>query len=219
VEEVRVLAFTATYGAGPRPEMVQSVVAQRFGGHLEHLVSWHNPFPEGDLRNVAAQLQRGREVALAGGYDALLVVEHDMRLPADALQHLWDARGPVAYGAYLFRHGANVLNLLESYGPRARNVGESLSLRRDSLRRAMRRRSGWLEVSGLGFGCTLIRRAVLEAIPFRENGDRPSCVDMAFAQDCLTAGVRQVGRLDVRCGHWDGARWLEPVCGQDGGQA
>ncbi len=201
------LAFTGTYGEGPRPETVVSVHSQTFGGRIRHELSWHNPYGAGDLRNVLAQMERARELALAGGYDALWVVEHDMEVPAHALSWLWATGAPVAYGAYLFRHGRPVLNLLQRYPGVSRNLGESLSLHRPELRRARRWRR--VPVSGLGFGCTLIRRGALEAVAFRDL-ERPGCVDMAFAQDCLARGLESIGCLDVLCGHWNGREWLTP---------
>jgi hypothetical protein len=94
-------------------------------------------------------------------------------------------------------------------------MGESLSLRPKALARA---RSRMIEnVSGLGLGCTLIRRDALDAIPFREMQDaKRGCVDMAFASDCLRAGSRQVANMGVACAHWNGTEWLMPF---DGGHS
>ena len=192
---MRVLAFTPTYGSALRPETVASIVGQRWAGELVWEVGRFNPFPPPDLRNVVEQYRRGRERALAGGFDALWTVEHDVVLPPDALERLWGAGGAVVYGVYLFRHGANVVNALEWVGDR--NIGMSLSLAPRALARAQR--MGEVEVSGAGFGCTLMRREVLERIPFRPDGEQAP--DIPFATDCLRAGVRQVARFDVLCGH------------------
>lgn len=201
----QVLIYTATYGDGPRPETIQSVKGQHFDGGWQYETGWHNPYGDNDLRNVRAQMARAREMALDGGYDALLSVEHDMQIPPDALQRLWDTGAPVAYGAYLFRHGTEVLNLTEKYPGKPRNIGESLSCRRSRLRGALAR-GPVIEVSGVGFGCTLIRREVLKRVPFREDHG----TDLAFAQDCLRAGIRQVADLRVVCGHWDEDHWIRP---------
>ncbi len=199
------LVFTPTYGDALRPETVASVNAQQFDGSLTHEISYHNPYPIGDMRNVTAQYQRARDLLLAGDYDALLTVEHDMVLPPDAAQRLWDTDAPVVYGVYMLRHGSNVLNLWRYTG--GRNLGMSLSLYPDELRRA-RRAKTW-RVSGVGFGCTLIRREVLERIPFRQDpsGNAP---DIPFALDCLQRGVVAVGRFDVACGHIEGGKVLKP---------
>lgn len=206
---MKALVYTATYGDGPRPETLDSVRALTFQGRVRREVGWHNPFGDGDMRNVLAQLERARTMTLKGKYDALLTVEHDMRVPADALQRLWNLNAPVAYGVYMLRHGVAMLNVLERYAFPSRNVGESLSVHQRALRAYLRR--GAIECSGMGFGCTLIRREALEAIPFREmDGAKAGCVDMAFATDCLRSGYKQMADLRVQCGHHSGQEWLMP---------
>jgi hypothetical protein len=199
---VRVLAFTPTYGDALRPETVAGIVAQRWDGTLVWEVGRRNAYPPPDLRNVHGQYAWARERALAGGFDALWTVEHDMALPADALAKLAGTDAGVVYGVYMLRHGSHVLNAWQLTG--GRNLGMSLSLYPQEVERA--RRAGQVEVSGVGFGCTLMRRAVLERITFRPDGEQAP--DIPFATDCVRAGVRQVARFDVACGHVDEGRML-----------
>ncbi len=215
-----VLAFTPTYGDALRPETAASIVGQRWAGQVVWVVGRCNPHPPPDLRNVFEQYRQGREMALAGGYDALWTVEHDMVLPPDALQQLWDVNAPVAYGVYMLRHGSNVLNAWECSS--GRNLGMSLSLYPERLEQA--KRQGVVEVSGVGFGCTLIRRDVLEQVAFRPDG-KAKAPDIPFATDCLRAGIRQVAHFGVACGHVhegkvltmsdDSGRMVEAVALQD----
>ena len=205
---MKVLVFMPTFGTGPRPETLASVEAQAFAGEWRHEVSWHNPHGKASTANVLAQYVRGRELTLDGDYDAILTIEHDMQIPADALQALWDTGAPVAYGVYVFRQGAGAtLNAWELL-PNAKNPGESLSLHPRKADRA--RRQVIVPVSGVGFGCTLIRREVLERIPFRGGESGTEAPDVPFATDCLRAGVRQIAHFGVLCAHWNGARWLYP---------
>ena len=62
------------------------------------------------------------------------------------------------------------------------------------------RRQGWGKVGGVGWGCTLIRRAVLERISIRSK-DKDDAGDVGFAGDCISRGVEQIARFDVLCGH------------------
>lgn len=200
----RLLVYTATFGEGPRPETVASVAAQEFDGELVHEISYHNPFPGlRNMANVVAQYQRARQMALDDGYDALLTVEHDMELPAGMVQALWDTPGDVVYGLYMLRHGTNVISLWRHEGPK--NLGMSMSFYPAEFRRY--RQAGYGPVSGVGWGCTLIRRNVLSAIQVRElPGDAG---DIPFAQDCLRAGYKILGRFDRACRHYHEGVWLE----------
>lgn len=197
------LVFTPTYADLLRPETVESVKAQQFDGTLVHEISDHNPF-EGprNMANVLAQYERARRITFEGDFDGLLTVEHDMRIPPHAAQTLWDDGAEVVYGLYVLRHGVNVLNAWRYEG--ASGMGMSLSLYPADLRQAKQQRA--VRVSGVGFGCTLIRRKTLEAIPFR--GVENSGPDMPFAVDCLRRNVRMIARMDVECEHYHEGNWL-----------
>lgn len=191
----RLLIFTPTYDDLLRPETVASVEVQDFDGEVDWIVSDDNPFPGAANENVCHQFQAGRHIALDGGYDAMLCVEHDMVLPPGCIQALWNTDAPVVYAIYMLRHGTEVVSLFRKEG---KSIGMSLSLFPRELKHARQR--GVVEVSGAGFGCTLIRRSALEAVPFRMWEHPP---DIPFASHCLQRGITQMGRLDVACGHID----------------
>jgi hypothetical protein len=190
-----ILVFTPTIDDQLRPETGASIAAQKTDMPFVWEVSDHNPYPGEKAMNVVAQYQRGREMALAGGFDAMLTVEHDMVIPPDAIEKLYGTDAPVVYGVYTLRHGMKVLNTWQYQGDK--NLGMSLSLYPAELRAY--RKQGWGQVSGVGWGCTLIRREVLERLPVRRgDGDAG---DLAFATDCLHLGIRMIARFDVPCDH------------------
>jgi hypothetical protein len=190
------LIFTPTYGDGPHPAMMESVSQQQTLVPYVHEVSWHNPFPgERNMANVVAQYQRAWQLCLAGDYEALLTVEHDMVLPPDAVQKLWETDAPVVYAVYMLRHGTPTLSAWR-YENR-RNLGMSLSLYHADL--AAFRKQGWGKVSGVGWGCTLIRRQVLEKIRVKTMAGDAG--DVNFATDCVQAGISMIARFDVACDH------------------
>lgn len=206
----KLLVFTPTYGDGPLPATLASVAAQVFDGELMHEVSWHNPIPTKDMRNVVAQYQRGRQMVLDGSYDALLCVEHDMVIPPNAAQVLWDDGAPVVYAVYRLRHETHVLNAWTVNG---RRLGKPMSFYPAIVAEALK--AGRIECAGLGFGCTLIRREVLQKINMRnEDGNAP---DTPFAKDCLRKGIKQIARFDVPCQHIENGIVLEAFT--DGGVA
>lgn len=192
----RILVFTPTYDNLLQTKTVKSIKAMQFDGQLEWVVSDENPYPGRDMRNVTHQYVTGRKAALIGGFDGLLLVEHDMIVPPDALQKLWDTDADVVYGCYELRHGTRQINLFQYIG--RQNIGMSLTHYPEELSTA--REQGWCEVSGVGFGCLLIKRDALIRVPFRETDNAP---DLPFATDCIAAGIRQIGRTDVVCGHID----------------
>lgn len=198
--------------------MVASVAGQRFDGEIVHEVSWENPFPAPDSRNVLAQWTRAREMALAGGFDALWQVEHDMWIPPEGLQRLADRlrEAGVAYGVYLFRHGNMMLNTWEFVG--WDQMGQTLSAPQNlsKIGNALTRQV--VPVSGVGSGCTVIRRDVLAQIPMRYGQNEGGSPDMPFAMDCLAARIPQVAHFGVLCGHFDGQRWLMPLGSGDMGE-
>lgn len=208
---MKLLAFTPTWEISSgqramRPECENTLFMQRLDGTLDHLIGLHNPFPIGDHRNVLAQYQAAQRELLSGDWDALLTLEHDCLLPdTDAVQRLMDTPGDVVYAPYLLR-ASRTLNLWQ-YLPGGR-LGESLSGYPFELAQARADRI-W-RVSGVGFGCTLIKRQVLSLIPLRASGERDPLPDQAFARDCARQGFVSLARLDVPVEHWDGAQWLQP---------
>lgn len=193
---VTILVFTPTFGDGPQPRTLVSVSQQTYTNYA-YEISYHNPYPgERNFANVVAQYQRAWQMALAGGYDALVTVEHDMILPPDALEKLNNTDAGVVYGVYMLRHGVPTLSAWQYTGKR--NMGMSLSLYPKVVEKA--RQQGWLEVCGVGWGCTLIRREVLQRLTVHCN-DEHDAGDLGFATDCIRSGIRQIARFDVLCGH------------------
>lgn len=206
----KLLVFTPTYGDGLLDSTLDAVAALAFDGTLTPVISRHNPYPGKDMRNVTAQYQRGRQMVLDGDYDGLLCVEHDMIPPPHAAQTLWDDGAPVVYGVYRLRHDTHVLNAWTRNGKR---LGKPMSFYPGLIAQA--RRDGRIECAGLGFGCTLMRREVLQRITFRdESGNAP---DTPFAKDCLRKGIQQIARFDVACQHVEDGVALEAFT--DGGTA
>lgn len=200
-----VLVFTPVLRL--EPETVRSIFALEWGGDgTEHrsisfLLQRDNPTGN-PYRDHLHQYQRGREVFLAGSYDAMLIVESDIIIPADGLKRLAALDTDVAYGCYCYRDG-HVVNLLERYYPwpeQAANPGESLSIRR--LWHAAQKK-GIIDVSGSGLGCILVKRHVIEAIPFEDEMTHGDKQFMDFPWTCAVydAGFRMLADANVQCGH------------------
>jgi hypothetical protein len=184
-------------------ETVRSIFNLEWEGAISLLLQRDNPTGNPYLDHLH-QYQRGREAFLAGPYEAMLIVESDIILPNDGLRRLAALGTDVAYGCYVYRDGG-VVNLLERYYPypeQARNPGESLSIRH--LWGAAQKK-GIIDVSGSGLGCVLVKRHVIEAIPFANEMTHGGTQFFDFPWTCAVydAGYRMLADTDVQCGHID----------------
>jgi hypothetical protein len=154
-------------------------------------------------RAVLRQYAQAREIFLAGPWDAMLTLEDDIIIPEDAIVRLAAAlesrEASIAYGLYTWRRSGHPWN---AYHTLRATSGESYS-RRPEHARALARGELIVDVQGLGMGCTLIRREVIELGPFRLSSDERAAPDWQMALAAQAAGMRQVCDLGLRCGHVD----------------
>jgi hypothetical protein len=158
---------------------------------------------EGETGNqkILAGYSLARDVFLRGGWSHMLTLEDDMVIPPDTLDRLLAAEAPVAYSLYCWRYGRNRDHLWSPYVRVFEDQGCSWSDDQPQTIARWAREGRVIDVAGLGLGCTLIRRDVLERIPFRLPADAPAANDWYFAYDCVQAKIRQVCDLGVVCGH------------------
>jgi len=203
-----VLVFTPVYRL--EAETVKAIMDQDWGGSVSVLIQRDNPVAGDDratgVANHLHQYQRGRDLFLRGDWDAMLTIESDMTPPPDALTRLVALDADVAYGCYMFRtNGGEIVNVCERYTPhsapqQARNMGEPLNLR--GLWSAAVR-AGVVECSGAGFGCTLIKREVLDAVPFEPCRNPAAFFDRQWTEQVYRAGYSMLADTGVKCGHID----------------
>jgi hypothetical protein len=112
----------------------------------------------------------------------------------------------VVFGVYMLRHGSGVINAWQYIGNR--NLGSSLTHYKRELAQA-RKRGAW-RVCGCGWGCTLIRREVLERVAFHDQEGHNPAGDLAFAEDCVRLDVLMLARFDVPCIHYEKGKALHP---------
>jgi hypothetical protein len=175
----------------------ESVLKIQWSDPIDYwLTANDNPHQE-PYENIAHQYNKARAMVLDGKYDALLTIESDMIVPPDTLQRLVACDIGVAYGLYVFRHTKHTWSAYTSIAERS---GRSLSEDADTARELFGR---VVDVEGVGLGCTLIRREVLERVSFRLFDETPykTACDWVFAYDCKQAGITQRCDLGVVCGH------------------
>jgi hypothetical protein len=196
---MRVLVVTAMHQMFL--QTVKAEFMQEWDGELDFLF-----LSGGDSTDVyqavTDKYNRARQQALAGGYDAMFCVEADMIIPSDALAKLAAVGADVAYGLYCWRH-VPALGMWNAYPIVTERSGYSLSHIKDEARAA------WghiAEIAGVGLGCTLIQRRVLEALSFHhayadDVRKIPVHCDWLLAEDCQAHGFTQAMDLSVVCGH------------------
>jgi len=159
-----------------------------------------NPYFDNNGRhNIAHNYAKARQWVLDNGYDYLFCVEADMIIPPDALTKLLDlcetGGADVAYGLYCFRNTSTwsawtILTM--TYG---RSIRKDPELAKANWGKVM-------DVAGVGTGCTLIKREVLERLEFHTDEEYPDVHhDWVFAYDLQQAGFKQKCDLSVVCGH------------------
>ena len=190
---MKVLLFCPAYRL--EYETVDAILRMRPIGPMDIMITRDNMVKDDPYYNIFHNYAKGRAAALSGGYDAMFVVESDMIPPADALEKLAAIDTDVAIGLYMFRHGKPVANVLRKEGHGV--PGQSYTLFPDELKTLRKQRV--FDTGGAGLGCALIRRHVLEAIPFR-HVEGQFC-DWYFTSDSMAAGFRWTVNLDVVCGH------------------
>ena len=145
--------------------------------------------------NVVRKFNEARAVVLENGYDALMTVESDTIVPTDALLRLAAVDADVAYGLYVWRNGFPYWN---AYTELDETHGIPISIIPEQMREA------WgqvIETKGVGNGCTLIHRHVLEALEFTWADGEFGCCDWHLAVDCQKLGFVQKHDMAVVCGH------------------
>ena len=195
-----VLAFTPVHRL--EPETVAAMHGQDYGGDWHWLLGFANPHPERrdpkGVKNVLAQYEKGREIFLGGDWDWLWIVESDIIPPPGALTRMLELAGEkdaaVVRLPYLYRQPwpQEVTALATHYSHTARNRGEPFKRPYPT---------GVTLVSGSGLGCTLVRRDVMEKVPFRYDGPNVHC-DTYWNDDVWRAGyTKQYADWDLWCGH------------------
>lgn len=141
---------------------------------------------------VVNQYREGRRILLAGPWDAMLTVEDDMIVPSDTIGKLLATEADIAYGLYVWR--ADRRHVWNAY--------PEVTEKRATPFTTEQAKAAWgrvIDVAGIGNGCTLIRRRVLEAIDFSKRG--AGCADWYLSVDAQALGFTQRCDLSVVCGH------------------
>jgi len=176
------------------PRAMDSMFGLEWTGQLDFLFLVGGDDPKTPEHNVVNKYNVARDVVLQNGYDALLTLESDIIAPPNALKRLVATSADVAYGLYVWKNGWPYWNAYSEIKERS-----AVSFSRD-LEWCKEAWGKVRDVAGIGNGCTLIQRHVLERFPFRKP-PIAGCADWGLSLDCQEAGFTQKCDLGVICGH------------------
>lgn len=235
----RILLFTPAHPRyGIRPQTRDSIheAIRNYSGAVDWFITHGDNPLDKPYSNVVRHHNRAREMVLGGDYDALLSIEADMIVPPDTIDALLACDADISYGLYVWRNKPRRWSAYKELGLFG---GYSISHEPDGEEA----RAAWgkiVDVVGLGMGCTLIKRHVLQDIEFRLHDGRHSWIqevyaeeykalglnpyrehkdmvadDWLLAMDAQHYGFTQRANLGVVCGHIadDGIYWPDPEAG------
>lgn len=175
------------------PRAFASIYGLKWSYQIDHYQAVGGDDYKNPNKTVTDKYSEARDVFLAGNWDAMFCCESDTIIPVDALEKLAALDVPIAYGLYVLRHGKREWNAALDVKERSwTSYSEMPDMARDVWGKT-------ILTKGIGQGCTLIQRDVMEAIPFRYIKG-VSC-DWGLALDADAAGFEQVVDFSVICGH------------------
>ena len=194
---MRILAFVPAWRT--IPVCMASVHALRWTGGLTIAFEYGGNSPTDRLHDlneaVLGKANTARAMALTGGYDALLMLADDQLYTSDTIARLVACNAPIAMGLYCWRQAPH-------WWIATHEMSDNHHIPYGTCAGDMR--TAWgnvIDVQGCGMGCTLIRREVLERIPFTRRGMHGH--DFYFSVDCNSARIRQVCDCGCISGHVD----------------
>ena len=158
--------------------------------------------------DCATARNRIADIAIEGGYDAVLMVDSDMTLPRDALANLLDDGVDVASGWYLRRsvdtRQTNAYRLCDEHGRSYYGYPNESAYHADEIAAS----DGLVRVHGIGMGCFLVRTDVFRRLPYPwfdwvNYADRHGMLseDLYFCSALGKAGIPIHVDPRVGCGH------------------
>lgn len=128
----------------------------------------------------------------------LLFVDDDVYVPRDAIAKLLEVNRPIVGGCYPSYYNVSDLKV------------ETYIVAWENGKKIRKWFKGVKRVDAVGTGCMLIRRNVLERMPFPwfrwgehliEGRYQQQSDDLDFCRRCAESGIESFAHGDVRCGH------------------
>ena len=142
-----------------------------------------------------------REYALKNGYDFMLHLETDVIPPFDVIEKLLTHKKKVVSGVYDIFHGKSRKAMVQMNEPLDRTVRAYRTVHFVEHEEPLFFDGTVKQVYHAGIGCILIRKDVLEQIPFRFERKDIFHADTWFANDCFQRDIPIFADTSLMCKH------------------
>jgi hypothetical protein len=153
-----------------------------------------------------------RKKTLTEGYDYLLLIEQDILPPLDIIEKLLANKKEICSALYFnIKRDGNRADCLDGYNPMAWNYNTTTNgeLIEKSIPFEELFPGRLIQVAGVGLGCILISRKVLEKIKFRFIKNEKWFEEFYFAEDCKKNKIPIYLDTQIVCRHYT-RRMLDP---------
>lgn len=152
---------------------------------------WSDPKGKSSYQIITDSQNQIRDYFLERDYTHLMFIESDLIAPVYTVEKLLAHQKPVVGFPYLIYSGSHTIAMIQEMSENLASIGKFTNL---SLMDSFLAMDGGLKkVRAMGFGCVLIEREIIEAIPFRCNQDDlvkgEAYADSFFYSDLARAGV------------------------------
>jgi cellulose synthase/poly-beta-1,6-N-acetylglucosamine synthase-like glycosyltransferase len=155
---------------------------------------------------IAESQEMLRQAAIKGGYDYLIMIESDIRVPFDIIERLLSHQKQVVSAPYFINHGHEshlMLQQIEQTGDTVR-----FTLNEDNGFDILQVDGKLKKVYACGFGCIAIHKTVLEKVKFRWEEGADTHSDSIFAADLNYMGIPMYLDTQLLCDHLN-SNWSE----------
>lgn len=161
-------------------------------------------FTMADSHNACSQY------AIENGFDYILHLETDVIPPLDVIERLMKNRKKVCAGVYDIFYGTKRKAMIQTGEPFDRTIHHFRNVEFIEDEELQFFDGTCKQVYHAGLGCILIRRDVLEAIPFRAEKGVDYHPDTFFANDCFQRKIPIYVDTTVQCDHHN-QTWLTKI--------
>lgn len=184
---------------------VDETEGEDFAGYLRsngYKVIKSSPKSEAKIGRIIENRNIIIDYCIKNNYDFLFFLDTDVIPPKDVIERLVSHDKDIAAGVYLANQ---VINGIPKVLPVLRGLSEYKNFSRPIEIREIKENKVF-EVFGCGFGCCLIKRAVLENVKLRFNLHLNSSEDFIFCYDArVQHGFRTYADTSVKCSHLAGS--------------